>query len=125
MELLSLTECVWEFKNNAFWDTHYCALLLLTLFSGISPDLSTENLLQSIAAALHLSNHPIVGQSQSTAKFAKNPTVHVNTNQPLIQVMMAYTLLSKICDHNSLPCRCLIFKDLSIYERLCIEKLKS
>ena len=63
-------------------------LLLLLLFSGISPDLSTENLLQSIAAALHLSNHPIVGQSQSTAKFAKNPTVHVNTNQPLIQVMM-------------------------------------
>lgn len=53
---------------------------------GIGPNLSTDNLIQSIAAALHLGNQPVVGQSQSTAKFMKNPTVHINTNQPLIQV---------------------------------------
>ena len=27
---LSLTECVWEFQNSAFWDTHYYALLNYT-----------------------------------------------------------------------------------------------
>ena len=26
--MLSLTECVWEFQNNALWDTHKHALFL-------------------------------------------------------------------------------------------------
>jgi len=61
-------------------------LAVISYVAGIGPDLTTENLLQSIAAALHLNNQPVVGQSQSVAKFSKNPTVHVNTNQPLVQV---------------------------------------
>ena len=27
-KMLSLTECVWEFRNNALWDTHQHALLM-------------------------------------------------------------------------------------------------
>ena len=25
--MISLTECVWEFQNNALWDTHHLALI--------------------------------------------------------------------------------------------------
>ena len=57
--------------------------------AGIGPDLSTENLLQSIAAALHTANQPVVGQSQSSSKFLKNPTVHINTGQPLVMVCVS------------------------------------
>ena len=27
--MLSLTECVWDFQNNALWDTHQHALLIV------------------------------------------------------------------------------------------------
>lgn len=69
---------------NVLCSVHY---VINVVIPGIGPDLTTENLLQSIAAALHLNNSsPVVGQSQSAAKFAKNPTVYINTTQPLIQV---------------------------------------
>ena len=29
IDMLSLTECVWDFQNNALWDTHQHALLKL------------------------------------------------------------------------------------------------
>lgn len=53
---------------------------------GAGPNLSTENLLQSIAAALHVSSQPITGQSATKAVLMKNPSVSINTEQPLIQV---------------------------------------
>ena len=56
------------------------------IFPGAGPDLSTENLLQSIAAALHLSSQPITGQSASKAALMKNPSVNINVEQPLIHV---------------------------------------
>ena len=61
-----------------------CLYLFFT--AGIGPSLSTENLLQSIAAALHLNNQPLTGQTVSKAALHKNPGVHLNTEQPLVQV---------------------------------------
>ena len=58
---------------------------VLTL-TGAGPDLSDENLLQSIAAALHLSSGPLTGQNASRAALQKNPGVSINTDQPLVQV---------------------------------------
>jgi len=51
------------------------------------PDLTTENLLASIAAALHMNNQPLVGQNASRAALTKNPGVHINTEQPLVQTL--------------------------------------
>ena len=60
---------------------------MTVLFVGAGPDLSTENLLQSIAAALHLNNQPITGQSAAKSALQKNAAVAVNVEQPLIQVV--------------------------------------
>ena len=56
------------------------------VFSGAGPELSTQNLLQSIAAALHLSGQPVTGQPATKSVINKNPGVHINTNQPHIEV---------------------------------------
>lgn len=62
-------------------------MVLLIIISGLGPELSTENILQSISAALHLSNFPIVGQHhQKVSSVQKNPGVHIDVNQPHIQV---------------------------------------
>ncbi len=50
------------------------------------PDLNTVNLLASISAALHLNNQPLTGQNASKVALQKNPSVHINTDQPLVQV---------------------------------------
>jgi len=56
-------------------------------FSGIAPELvKQENLLHSIAAALHLSTQPITGQTATPAQLQRNPAVSVNVEQPLMQV---------------------------------------
>ena len=34
--MLSLTECVWDFQNNALWDTHYHAVLDEPWVNGVS-----------------------------------------------------------------------------------------
>lgn len=89
--------CAWcgvTIDYSLHWVCYYCWVFtclcpnstFVTCCSGIGLNLSTENLIQSIAAALHMGNQPVVGQSQSAAKFIKNPTVHINTNQPLVQV---------------------------------------
>jgi len=52
---------------------------------GAGPSLSTENLLQSIAAALHLNSQPLTGQTGSRTSLHKNPCVHINSDQPLVQ----------------------------------------
>lgn len=53
---------------------------------GVSPDLlCNENLLHSIAAALHLNNQPITGQTLSRTLIQRNPGVNINADQPLIQ----------------------------------------
>lgn len=59
---------------------------IFVLTASIGPSLSTENLLQSIAAALHLNNQPLTGQTGSKSALTKNPGVHLNTEQPLVQV---------------------------------------
>ena len=53
---------------------------------GVGPGLSTENMLQSIAAALHNNTRPITGQNASKGLLQKNPAISINTEQPLIQV---------------------------------------
>ena len=60
----------------------FCYFCLL----AAGPDLGTECLLQSIAAALHLSNQPLTGQGASRSAMQKNPAVNINTEQPLVQV---------------------------------------
>ncbi|KAL5003944.1 hypothetical protein ScPMuIL_017400 [Solemya velum] len=55
---------------------------------GIGPELTTENILQSISAALHLNTVPVVGQNQSKSSIQKNPGVNIDTNQPHIQHMV-------------------------------------
>lgn len=52
---------------------------------GAGPELTTENILQSISASLHLSNAPITGQGSNKATLLKNPGVNIDTNQPHIQ----------------------------------------
>ena len=54
--------------------------------TAAGPDLTTENLLASIAAALHMNNQPLIGQNATKAALTKNPGVHINTDQPLVQV---------------------------------------
>jgi len=61
-------------------------LQLPTAIQGANLDiLCSENLLQSIAAALHLSNQPVIGQSYSKSLLQRNPAVNINSDQPLIQ----------------------------------------
>lgn len=55
---------------------------------GVGPNMATESLLQSIAAALHVSNQPITGQNAPKAALQKNPSVSINTEQPLIQAVV-------------------------------------
>ena len=60
--------------------------MIYFLLLGAGPDLTTESMLQSIAASLHLNNQAITGQSASKQAMQKNAGVSVNTEQPLIQV---------------------------------------
>lgn len=55
---------------------------------GIGPELTTENILQSISAALHLSNMPVIGQQSNKSAIQKNPNVHIDINQPHIQQLI-------------------------------------
>lgn len=64
-------------------------LQLPNVIQGIAPELiSTENLLHSIAAALHLGNQPITGQSASRAQLQRNPGVCINADQPPMQAVV-------------------------------------
>jgi len=65
------------------------------VLSGIAPELvKQENLLHSIAAALHLSTQPITGQTATPAQLQRNPAVSVNIEQPLMQVDSSHTSTS-------------------------------
>ncbi|XP_045216219.2 methyl-CpG-binding domain protein 2-like isoform X2 [Mercenaria mercenaria] len=55
---------------------------------GIGPELTTENILQSISAALHLGAVPIIGQHSNKNLVQKNPGVHMDINQPHIQQLI-------------------------------------
>ncbi|XP_074651509.1 methyl-CpG-binding domain protein 3-like [Tubulanus polymorphus] len=55
---------------------------------GIGPALTDENLLQSIAACLHNNSTPVLGQEASKVQLQKNPGVHINADQPMIQSVM-------------------------------------
>jgi hypothetical protein len=70
-------------KEHLFFFT----VMMPFLLSGIAPELiSSENLLHSIAAALHLGNQPITGQTASRAQLQRNLGVSVIADQPLMQV---------------------------------------
>lgn len=56
--------------------------------NGVGPDLSTENILQSISAALHVNTVPVVGQSNSRASILKNPGVNMDASQPHMQHLL-------------------------------------
>ena len=61
-------------------------IIVLVFYVGIGPELTTENILQSISAALHLSNIPVTGQNASKSAIQKHPNVVIDVNQPHIQV---------------------------------------
>lgn len=61
--------------------------IIIINFIGVGPDLSEETLLRSIATALHVSGQPIVGQTNSRIALDKNPSVYINPEQPLVQVI--------------------------------------
>lgn len=54
---------------------------LASLSAGVGPDSNDETLLLAIASALHMSSSPITGQTSVAAE--KNPTIWLNTAQPL------------------------------------------
>lgn len=54
---------------------------LASLTAGVGPDASDDTLLLAIASALHMSSAPITGQTSVAAE--KNPSVWLNTSQPL------------------------------------------
>lgn len=83
----------WEkrLQNLHACDTDEEALNCMTLprnIQGVGPNLSDENLLQSIAAALHVSSHSVTGQTGSKSLIQKNAAVHINADQPLIQSIL-------------------------------------
>ncbi|XP_046543068.1 methyl-CpG-binding domain protein 2-like [Haliotis rubra] len=57
---------------------------------GCGPEMTTENVFQSISAALHLSSVPITGQNASKSAMQKNPGVNIDTSQPHIQQMVIH-----------------------------------
>jgi len=52
---------------------------------GLGPDLTTENVLQSVSAALHVSSGPVTGQIQGKQAIMKNPGTNLDPQQPHIQ----------------------------------------
>lgn len=57
---------------------------------GVGPELSTENILQSISAALHMNNGPVMGQGNNKQALSKNPGANIDANQPHIQVRIIF-----------------------------------
>ncbi|KAI8774453.1 methyl-CpG-binding domain protein 2 [Biomphalaria glabrata] len=55
---------------------------------SVGPELSTENVLQSISAALHINTGPVVGQGATKQVIMKNPSINMDTQQPHIQQLM-------------------------------------
>ena len=74
--------------------------LTMIIFSAAGPGLQTENLLASIAAALHMNNSPLIGQNASKPALQKNPGVHINTEQPLVQVIIRTVAYSPSALHD-------------------------
>ncbi|XKL67937.1 hypothetical protein PGB90_003428 [Kerria lacca] len=54
---------------------------------AVGPHVSQETLLQSVATALHVSSHPVTGQTSSKSNLEKNSGVFLNPDQPLIQAV--------------------------------------
>lgn len=54
---------------------------------AVGPHVSQETLLQSVATALHVSSHPVTGQTGSRSNLEKNSGVFLNPDQPLIQAV--------------------------------------
>ncbi|BFY98322.1 hypothetical protein BsWGS_01361 [Bradybaena similaris] len=55
---------------------------------SVGPELSAENILQSISAALHVNTGPVVGQGASRQTIMKNPAIIMDTQQPHIQQVL-------------------------------------
>lgn len=54
---------------------------------AVGPHVSQETLLQSVATALHVSSHPVTGQTGSRSNLDQNSGVFLNPDQPLIQAV--------------------------------------
>lgn len=50
----------------------------------LGPYIADATTIQSLATALHVSSHPITGQSGSKTAILENPGVYLNPEQPLI-----------------------------------------
>jgi len=51
---------------------------------GVGPSVTSQTVLQSLATALHTVNGPITGQTAPLNSIDSNPTIHINTDQPLV-----------------------------------------
>ena len=90
MKIFSFFEQKLHTKDSVFPFTSFC---IYVLFPDVGPELSTENMLQSISAALHVNNGPVLGQSASKQTIMKNPGINMDTHQPHIQQVQSSYLL--------------------------------
>ena len=78
--MLSLTECVWEFQNNALWDTHQHALLTHVLKRPQERDRRMgayfEQELGSCSCVLLLHNIPYIAP--------KIPAINMSRFEPIL-----------------------------------------
>ena len=85
----------WMVKSEVYDCLASCRSVWCDVLQGIAPELvKQENLLHSIAAALHLSSQPITGQTATPAQLQRNPAVSVNVEQPLMQVSWSLSSIS-------------------------------
>jgi methyl-CpG-binding domain protein 2 len=50
----------------------------------VGPHVRDQTLFQSVATALHTSNHPVTGQTSSKSALVTNPGAFMNPDQPLL-----------------------------------------
>ncbi|XP_072038044.1 methyl-CpG-binding domain protein 2-like [Amphiura filiformis] len=77
----------WEKRLNGLYACDITDDMLQSIdlpdgLSSIGPNLTDENLIQSLAAALHLCNYPIAGQTGSQSQLERNAGVYMNADQP-------------------------------------------
>lgn len=64
--------------------TEFSNIDLPRVLKPVGPQVKEQTLFQSVATALHASNHPITGQNSSKTGLSTNPGVYINPEQPLM-----------------------------------------
>lgn len=77
----------WEKRLNGLYACDITDKVLTSIelpdgLSSIGPNLTDENLIQSLAASLHLSSFAIAGQTGSQTQLERNAGVYMNADQP-------------------------------------------